>query len=265
MATKHYCDICGEPINSLRPNSYPFDGKRIYVCDECTYCLDDLEDPKTRDNALQFLQDKMQQKEISPQGLSFIRQYPETDSIEIPSIYEASTRAQKIAEAEIRTANEKTTEEKIKPEKDTTTRKAADRKNKQEANTTPKKTTGEKSQMKASNAAAKAKPETQAEPEQTNSDGGHYSNPVSSTIVGAFAVLCLLNGILFGVLTLFSLPKANMVFVYVALGSILSSAFLFIITNMSMDIHRMDYHIAKITAENREFQKEILQILKEKR
>ncbi len=89
-----------------------------------------------------------------------------------------------------------------------------------------------------------------------------FSKPVSATIVGALAVLCLIAGIILLLVGLFTSNNGHEVFIYAGLGSIITSAFMFIIMNISVDIHHLDHSLQTLAKENQNYQKQIIELLK---
>lgn len=98
---------------------------------------------------------------------------------------------------------------------------------------------------------------TGIEPDKTK----EYSNPISATIIGSLAFLCLAVGLIMLLVGCLSMSAGHETLIYFGFGSIISSAFLFVIMNISIDIHHMDYNITEIVKQNKQLQTEILDIL----
>lgn len=105
----------------------------------------------------------------------------------------------------------------------------------------------------------------QKSPESDNtSDLPKYKDPISTIIVGIVAALCLAGSVVITIMGFTTGSNGHEALVYFGIGGIIISVFLFVIMNMSMDIHHMDYNIATLTEDNRHLQKEIIRLLKEK-
>ena len=93
---------------------------------------------------------------------------------------------------------------------------------------------------------------------------GEYCKPVSTRIVTGFAIATLIAGIILLLIGLFSTNDGHEALIYVGLGGILSSAFLFVIVNISADIHHLDHTVQALAKDNRNYQKQITELLKAK-
>ena len=96
-----------------------------------------------------------------------------------------------------------------------------------------------------------------------NDDTSGYRNPVSASVIGGVAAVCLIAGIIMLLIGIFSSAAGHEVLLYVGSGSIVTSALLFVIMNMSVDIHRMDANLEMLASENARFRKDLLKLLKE--
>ena len=90
-----------------------------------------------------------------------------------------------------------------------------------------------------------------------------YKDPVSSTIVSVCAAICMVAGLLMICSALISGVKDNGIILVTGIGCLVSSALLFVISNISVDIHRMEYSILSLALQNQEAQKRIIQLLEE--
>lgn len=89
-----------------------------------------------------------------------------------------------------------------------------------------------------------------------------YRKPVSTGIVTGFAILSLIVGIILLLIGLFSTNEGHEALIYVGLGGIVTSAFLFVIVNISADIHHLDHTVRALAKDNRDYQKQITELLK---
>lgn len=105
----------------------------------------------------------------------------------------------------------------------------------------------------AENEAPKAAPET---------DKDDFRNPVSTGIISGFAVVTLITGIILLLIGLFSTDNGHEALIYAGIGGIISSAFLFVIVNISADIHHLDHTVRALAKDNRDYQKQIAELLK---
>ncbi len=93
-------------------------------------------------------------------------------------------------------------------------------------------------------------------------DRDDFRNPVSTGIISGFAVVTLIAGIILLLIGLFSTSNGHEALIYAGIGGIISSAFLFVIVNISADIHHLDHTVRALTKDNRDYQKQIAELLK---
>ena len=89
-----------------------------------------------------------------------------------------------------------------------------------------------------------------------------YKDPVSSTFLGVIAAMILCGGVICIIVGLIYLKQTLGLPVYIGIVCIVISAFLFVVVNLSYDVHRMEYDMLTLLQENRSAQEQILQLLK---
>ena len=85
--------------------------------------------------------------------------------------------------------------------------------------------------------------------------------PDFSTFLGIIAALCLGGGVIATLVGIFSGSMEHEALAYLGIGAIISGVLLFVIMNISRDIHHMDH----TASESLRLQKEILQLLQERK
>lgn len=93
-------------------------------------------------------------------------------------------------------------------------------------------------------------------------DRDDFRKPVSTRIITGFAIVTLIAGIILVLIGLFSTSDGHEALIYAGVGGIVSSAFLFVIVNISADIHHLDHTVRALEKDNRDYRKQIIELLK---
>ena len=90
-----------------------------------------------------------------------------------------------------------------------------------------------------------------------------YRDPNSAIFVAIVAILTLIGGIVLLVLGLGTGAKGSEIVLGAGAGAIIMSALLFIISDLSCDVHRTRYLLLTLTMDNQDYQEEIIRLLRE--
>lgn len=90
-----------------------------------------------------------------------------------------------------------------------------------------------------------------------------YRDPVSSVIVSVFAAIILVAGVILVCSCLFSGAKDNGTLLTAGIGCLVSGVLLYLVSGMSVDLHRMEYTLLSLALQNQEAQKRIIRLLEE--
>ena len=90
-----------------------------------------------------------------------------------------------------------------------------------------------------------------------------YRDPNSAIFVAIVAILTLFGGIVLLVLGLGTGAKGSEIVLGAGVGAIIMSALLFIISDLSCDVHRTRYLLLTLTMDNQDYQEEIIRLLQE--